>query len=94
MPYDYSQATIPVYSGINDLVIPPNSTKGGNGAHLIQQINRIAENLNTDFNQLSNQVSTVEQSQQQLAGLRQTSQRDRLPPPSNSGFYVDIPFFR
>jgi len=66
MPYDYSQATIPVYPGINDLVIPPNSTKGGNGGHLVEQINRIATNLNADFNQLSQQVSTVEQSQQQL----------------------------
>ena len=66
MPYDYSQATIPVYPGINDLVIPPNNTKGGNGGHLVQQINRIAGNLNNDINQLSNAVSSIEQSQQQL----------------------------
>jgi len=66
MPYDYSQATIPVYPGINDLVIPPNNTKGGNGGHLVQQINRIAENLNNDLAQIENQVTSVEQNQQQL----------------------------
>jgi hypothetical protein len=59
MAYDYSQAQIPVFTGINDVVEAPSSTEGGNGGYYTQQINRIATNLNADLQALEDQIASL-----------------------------------
>lgn len=62
MTYDYTQAIIPVFPYINDIAEAPTERQGGNGGFYTQQLNRIAQNLNTDFEQLNKTTNNLDSS--------------------------------
>lgn len=59
MPYDFSSLEIPVFSGINDLIVAPTSSKGGSAGHLINLYNQLIELAANALNELEDAINSV-----------------------------------
>lgn len=57
MTYDYTQEQTPIFPGINDSPQSATSTQASNGSDLIDKVNTVLTNLNTDFATINSQLS-------------------------------------